>query len=106
MATKVDDLTIAKKMVKNKQSADSRNIPYSMTFAGTKKLLTTPKCYFTGKKFSDKVVRSFDRLDNTIGYTDENVVACDQKFNSRKSDLSVEEIIMMYEGLKKKGIIK
>ena len=100
------DLTIAKKLVQINQSAKSRQITFDLSFSETKKLLTQKKCFFTGETFDDTTnIRSFDRIDNNEGYVNGNVVACTQDFNSKKSNLSVADIILMYNGLKKKKLI-
>jgi len=92
-----DDYYIAKKLVQLKQSADSRKIAFSLKFKTIKKLLSTKTCYYTGKVFTKKgsSSRTIDRVDALEGYTDDNVVACTQEINTKKANLSVEEILLI-----------
>lgn len=100
------DIEIAKKMVNIHQSAKSRNLPFDLSFAEVKKVLTQKKCFFTGETFDGVThIRSFDRVDNELGYVSGNIVACTKDFNSKKADLRVSDIVLMYNGLKRKGII-
>jgi hypothetical protein len=90
------DLTIAKKMLQLKQSADSRGIEFNLSFKVVKRLLSTKKCYYTGKLFSTGTsARSIDRVETTKGYVNGNVVACTVEINSKKANLGTEEIIML-----------
>lgn len=100
------DIEVAQKMVKLQQSAKSRNLPFDLSFAEVKKVLTQKKCFFTGETFDAVThIRSFDRVNNEEGYVNGNVVACTKDFNSKKANLSVSDIVLMYNGLKRKKII-
>jgi hypothetical protein len=44
---------------------------------------------------------SIDRIDNKIGYVDGNVVACTVEINRKKTDITIEEIEMIYKAIKK-----
>lgn len=100
------DIEVAQKLVKIQQSAKSRNLAFDLSFAETKKLMTQKKCFFTSEVFDEKkVIRSFDRIDNSKGYVNGNVVACTKDINSKKANLSVAEIVLLYNGLKRKKII-
>ena len=107
---KVTDLDVAKKMINLKQSADSRNLKFDLSFIKLKSLMEQKKCFYTGKSF-DKTPGnelSIDRIDNKIGYLDDNVVACTVEINRKKTDISIEEIEMLYKAIKrvKKGSFK
>lgn len=91
------DLKIAKKLTSLSSSANSRGIRFNLSFRKVKQLLTRKTCYYTGNRFDNTNVRSIDRVDNTRGYVDDNVVACTRHFNSCKSDLSMKEIELMYK---------
>jgi len=103
------DIQIAKKMVTIQTSAASRNIPFDLSFAETRKLMNAKKCFFTGKllneKNNDPNKRSFDRIDNKKGYINGNVVACAEAFNKRKGSLTVDEITILFKALKKKNLV-
>jgi hypothetical protein len=106
-AESLTDVDIAHKLLYIHRSARKRNIEFDLSFLKTKKLMKAKKCYFTGNDLNyipnDDDQISFDRVDNDKGYTDDNVVACSRSFNSKKSDLTVEDIKNLYKGLLKHG---
>ena len=100
---KVSDLEVAKKLINLKQSADSRNLKFDLSFLNLKKLMEQKRCFYTGKFFdkSPENTLSIDRMDNKFGYVDDNVVACTVEINRKKTDISIEEIEMLYKAIKK-----
>ena len=89
----IDDIKVAKKLLALHSSAKSRDIEFNLTFKKVKQLLTRKTCFYTGTPFDNKYNgRSIDRVDNTKGYIDSNVVACTVRINSLKSDLSIGEL--------------
>lgn len=104
---KVSDLEVAKKLVAIKTSADSRGIDFDLSFRKVRQLLTTKRCYISGVKLNriqnDPNQLTFDRLDNTKGYTDDNVVACSLRMNRLKDSLTIEDITMLYMTIQKKN---
>ena len=100
------DLEVAKKMIKIFQSAVDRKLEFDLSFITVKKLLLEPSCYYTGKKFEETGVfaRSFDRVDSDLGYVEGNVVACTVDINSKKSNLTFEEIENLYKVLQETQI--
>lgn len=100
---KLDDYYIAKKLVQLKQSADSRKIEFSLKFSTVKRLLGTKTCFYTGKVFakSGKNSRTIDRVDSSRGYVDDNVVACTLEINTKKSNLTSEEIFLLSRRIEK-----
>ena len=97
----LSDLEVAKKMIKISQSASDRSLEFNLTFVTVRKLLLEPKCYYTQKKFDENgpYARSFDRVDSSLGYVEGNVVACTVDINSKKSNLTFEEIENLYRVL-------
>jgi hypothetical protein len=95
---KLTDLDIANKLIKLHQSAGSRGIEFGLSFAMVKKLLTAKKCYYTDVKFEPEglLSRSIDRVDSSIGYLDNNVVACTVDINGKKSNLTNLEIEQLH----------
>jgi hypothetical protein len=88
--------------------ANQRNILFELSFKRFCQLKATKYCYYTGVRLTTENGKSqltFDRVDNSIGYTDSNTVACCESFNHRKTNLTVAEIIAMYNGIKRKGLI-
>jgi len=93
------DIEIAKKMINLHQSAVSRGLEFDLSFETVKHLMTRTNCYYTGVKFEDegKLAFSVDRVDSKKGYVEGNVVSCTVDINSKKSNLSYEEIKMIFE---------
>jgi hypothetical protein len=63
--------------------------------------LLEKRCYYTEKEFEDSgnFARSFDRIDSNKGYVEGNVVACTVDINAKKSNLSFQEIELLYNKL-------
>ena len=97
----VSDLEVARKMIKIHQSAQDRNLEFDLSFLTVKSLLLEEKCYYTEKEFEDSgnFARSFDRIDSDKGYVEGNVVACTVDINAKKSNLSFQEIEILYNKL-------
>lgn len=105
---KLTDLDVAKKMLNLKQSADSRDIKFDLSFVTLKKLMEQKKCFYTGRNLDTKgdYALSIDRIDNKLGYIEGNVVSCTVEINRKKTDITLDEIEMIYRAIKKakKGI--
>lgn len=104
---KISDLEVAKKLVSIKSSADCRGIHFDLSLKKVRQLLNTKKCFISGvilnRNPNDPNQLTFDRLDNTKGYTDDNVVACSLKVNRLKDSLTIQDITMLYLAIKKKN---
>jgi hypothetical protein len=102
----ISDLDVAKKLVAIKTSADSRGIQFDMSLRRVRQLLNTKRCFISGLPLNriqhDPNQLTFDRLDNSKGYTDDNVVACSLRVNKLKDNLTVDEITMLYMAIQKK----
>jgi hypothetical protein len=98
-SAEINDLEVAKKMLKIYQSAADRKLEFNLSFESVKKLLSYQTCYYTNRKFEDEgnYSRSFDRVDSAKGYIEGNVVACTVDINGKKSNLSFEEIECIYK---------
>jgi hypothetical protein len=94
----MDDITVARKLVSIEDSAKKRGVHFNLSFKRCKQLLITKRCYYTGKPFDYKInIRTFDRVDNSKGYVDDNVVACTKSFNEIKKNLTVDEITLLFK---------
>lgn len=107
----LNDLSIARRLINTKTSADKRGLEFNLSFQKLKRILTTKRCFFTGVLLDREDAESenyltLDRLDASKGYTDDNVVACAKSFNFRKGNITVSDIELMYKKLKQKGFIK
>lgn len=97
--TVLSDYQVAKKLIQLKQSADSRSLDFDLKFTTVKRLLSAKKCYYTGTRFTPEgpFSRSIDRVDSSLGYIDDNVVACTVDINGKKNNLTIEDISIMYK---------
>lgn len=98
----LSDLSVAKKLVQLKQSADNRSIHFNLRFNTVKRLLLVKRCYYTGKVFTESGgnSRSIDRVDTSKGYIEGNVVACTTDINQKKANLTTDEIFTLYKKIK------
>jgi len=92
------DVEVAKKLLNIYQSAADRKLEFNLSFESVKTLLKFPTCYYTGRKFDNEgpFARSIDRIDSSKGYVEGNVVSCTVDINGKKSNLSDEEIELLY----------
>jgi hypothetical protein len=99
----IPDIEVAKKMINLQQSAISRSIEFDLSFETVKSLLLRTHCFYTGIKFEDdgKLSFSVDRIDSKKGYIEGNVVACSVDINSKKSNLTIDEINLIYQKIQK-----
>jgi hypothetical protein len=99
---KIEDIEVARKMINLQQSATSRNLEYNLTFETTKRLMNYTRCYYTNVEFNDTTnIFSIDRVDPKKGYVEGNVVSCTVEINSKKANLTIEEIHNLSTQLKK-----
>jgi hypothetical protein len=101
----VSDLDVARKLLSLNNSATSRGIEFGLSLKKVRKILLTKKCFISGVLLNriagDDNQLTFDRLDNTKGYVDDNVVACSLRMNRLKDSLTIEEITMLYKAINK-----
>ena len=92
------DVEVAKKLLNIYQSAMDRKLEFNLSFESVKTLLKFQTCYYTGRKFDNDgpYARSIDRIDSAKGYIEGNVVSCTVDINGKKSNLSDDEIELLY----------
>jgi len=92
------DVEVAKKLLNIYQSAMDRKLEFTLSFESVKTLLKFQTCYYTGRKFDNDgpYARSIDRIDSNKGYIEGNVVSCTVDINGKKSNLSDDEIELLY----------
>ena len=103
------DVEVAKKLLNIYQSAADRKLEFNLSFESVKTLLKFQTCYYTGRKVDNDgpYARSIDRIDSSKGYIEGNVVSCTVDINGKKSNLSDDEIELLYHKIvlhKKKTI--
>lgn len=99
------DMYLTRKYSNLAKSAKNRGVDFTLTLEDLRKLLEETECYFSGDtmvafehdsadvrsgelKLPPKY-RTIDRLDNTKGYTADNVVACTNEMNQIKDDMDI-----------------
>jgi len=90
--TFLPDYTVAMKYQMLHNRAKQKSIPFDLELKDIKRLYRTKKCFYTGVYLTDNdpalsTHRTFDRIDNTKGYTKDNVVVCSHHANQIKSHL-------------------
>lgn len=80
-----------------RDSADKRGKEFDLSLMTVANLLKSKKCHYTGRPISffrqeGCETASVDRVDNDKGYITGNVVACSQRVNVAKNDLSIAEL--------------
>ena len=96
------------------KSAKNRGLEFNLTDANVRKLLSTKKCYYTGVTFNENNdplnIRTFERVDDTKGYVQGNVVVVTLRANRIKNllteqdndlNIGLEQFINMAEQIKK-----
>lgn len=96
------------------KSANSRGLEFNLTDANVRKLLSTKECYYTGVAFNEGDdplnIRTFERVDDTKGYVQGNVVVVTLRANRIKNllveqdnelNIGIEQFISMAEQIKK-----
>lgn len=96
------------------KSANSRGLDFNLTDANIRKLLNTKVCYYTGVPFNENNdplnIRTFERVDDTKGYVQGNVVVVTLRANRIKNllveqdnelNIGIEQFINMAEQIKK-----
>jgi hypothetical protein len=72
-------------------NADSRGIPFD--FAAKFDMLVLQPCFYCGSESSDRSLRGLDRVDNTLGYTFDNVVPACTCCNHMRGVKQVDEFV-------------
>lgn len=84
------DEVVAMRYLEVSSNARRRGIDFSLSIADVKRMLSRKKCFYSGIKFDlsvEELRPSFDRVDNSLGYTKENVVCCITAINKEKNKL-------------------
>ena len=96
------------------KSAKNRGLEFNLTDTNVRKLLNTKVCYYTGVAFNENNdplnIRTFERVDDTRGYVQGNVVVVTLRANRIKNllieqdndlNIGIEQFIKMAEQIKK-----
>lgn len=81
-----------------KHEAKKRGWHVDLTLQDYVKIISAKKCYFCGEK---DIIKSIDRLDNSIGYTVKNCVMACLKCNMLKGKLTIFDKKRMFKILRK-----
>lgn len=82
--------------------AKNRNIEFTIPFKHFIKLCKKKRCMYSGKVFVPATHNrsSFERVDNTKGYTKNNTIVCLSRLNGLKSGAEIEELLSMFKYIK------
>lgn len=85
------DLRIARSYNLKHEHAAKNNHSFDLTLEDWKVLMTTERCQYSGKIFSNKpgspYARTMERINPRLGYTQENTIAVINAANAEKSQL-------------------
>ena len=93
-----------------KRSAEKRNIDFNLDKNYVEKLVIS-ECFYCGSKSEKEFLNGIDRLNSTIGYTEDNCISCCNTCNIIKGSLDPTtfinrcEHICTYRGLIEDGIL-
>lgn len=83
------DTQIAKAYINKANKCTETNTNFELTLSQFRKLKLTKRCYYTGVSITLETNKlntlTLDRIDNSLGYTLTNTVACSYAFNQLKS---------------------
>lgn len=105
-----EDVKLCGSYLEHAKNANLRSIPFLLSFTKFKRLMKTKYCFYTGVLLDRSVLENdlyptIERLNSSLGYTDDNVVVVCKRINSVKSNISIEDIRDIYDGLKRKKLI-
>lgn len=78
------------------KSASRRNKEFKLSLRTVENLLAQTRCAYSGKPFVETNVNerlSFERIDNSIGYVDGNVIPVQEIYNKARANLSLDEFV-------------
>lgn len=78
-------------------SAERRGYKLTLSHENIRRLLEETKCQYTGVEFDSDNIRSFERVDNTLGYEPGNVIPVTVRVNKIKSNLGAKELPKVIE---------
>jgi len=104
LAQRVSDAALKKRFRSYRDSAPKRKLGFDLSFEQTRELLLSP-CFYCGGPpsqisktlYETVLVGGIDRIDNSKGYTKENVVPCCKVCNYMKRALSHKEFLQHIE---------
>jgi len=87
---------VAKKYLSKVDDAIKRGLEFNLTLTSVSNLMKAKKCFFTDLPLNEDTL-SFDRVDNSKGYIQGNVVACHTEVNSFKGCMENPSELMNLE---------
>lgn len=87
---------INRRLDHTRASAKRRSKDFNLDFNYLKNILDQKVCAYSGESFNNSVEGeklSLERFNNDIGYIKGNVIPVKKKYNTARSDLTLEELI-------------
>ena len=100
------DVHLSKLYCSKAESAISKGLAFTLSFAEFKRLQSTKRCYYTGVQLTKangsvhETDRTMDRVDASRGYITGNVVACCHAANSLKGHWEHQKSILHTKNIK------
>lgn len=97
-----NDIKLAQKLISLRDRSAHLGKKFDLTFAFLKRLKSRKTCEYTGIRFDDNEHKlSIERVNNTKGYTQDNVVAVSERINQAKSDFTYSELKLILKAIAK-----
>ena len=97
----MNQVEIAEKYVQKAKNAKSRRMEFSMSLYSFSNIVTQTHCAYSGIKFDKKDnILSLERIDNSIGYVDGNVIPVILKLNNIRDSHTLESIELEIDSIK------
>lgn len=90
---------IAKCYVTKIESSKRRGKEFNLSFTAFANIKQQTHCEYSGLPFDDMNTMSFERIDNSIGYVDGNVIPVIQRLNVLRGDKTLEECTKLLESM-------
>ncbi|END4636102.1 hypothetical protein ABL716_000769 [Escherichia coli] len=87
---------IKRRLEHTQASAKRRSKDFNLDFNYIKNILDQKVCAYSGEPFDNRIEGeklSLERFDNNVGYIKGNVIAVKKKYNTFRSDYTLEELI-------------
>lgn len=87
---------IKRRLEHTQASAKRRSKDFNLDFNYIKNILDQKVCAYSGEPFDNRIEGeklSLERFDNNVGYIKGNVIPVKKKYNTARSDLTLEELI-------------
>ena len=97
------DNRVVNKYTSIRNRCQEKKIDFDLTLKSISNLLKAKRCQITKKPIRKL---SIDRIDPNKGYVQGNVIAVEEELNHKKQNLTPKEVQLIYNMLKRKGVLR